>query len=104
MLECVFFIVLVLMMAISKLQRQTLKAQAHGLKPVVLLGSKGLTDAVLQEIDVALRAHELIKVKLTGQDRNERGELATTISETLHAEFIQMIGLMLILYRKNPDK
>lgn len=80
--------------------RQALKAKAHALKPVVLLGSKGLTPAVIQEINVALEAHELIKVKLKAQDKEERIKLAEDICAQLNAEVIQHIGSIVILYRK----
>lgn len=80
--------------------RQALKAKAHALKPVVLLGSKGLTESVMREIDVALTAHELIKVKLKAQDKEDRVQLAETICEQLKAECIQHIGTLVVLYRK----
>jgi RNA-binding protein len=89
---------------IDNSSRQVLKAKAHSLKPVVLLGSKGLTPAVLQEIDIALTAHELIKVKLAGQVREDRVEMKTQICSALKAECIQAIGMILVLYRKNPKK
>lgn len=80
--------------------KQELKARAHSLKPVVLLGNKGLTDAVMQEIDLALNAHELIKVKLRGQDKEARANLVKLICQTLNAECIQCIGLVAVLYRE----
>ncbi len=83
---------------------QALRVKAHTLKPVVLLGSKGLTPAVLQEIDIALTAHELIKVKLAGQAREEREQMKTQICSSVKAECIQAIGMILVLYRKNPNK
>jgi len=84
--------------------KQTLKAKAHALKPVVLLGVKGLTDAVINEIDIALTVHELIKIKLTGQERDDRAPLVETICQRLRAERIQLIGTIAVLYRKNPNK
>ncbi|OGV27343.1 MAG: RNA-binding protein [Legionellales bacterium RIFCSPHIGHO2_12_FULL_37_14] len=81
--------------------KQQLKAKAHALKPVVLLGSKGLTDAVLNEIDIALTAHELIKIKLKGQDKAARSVTISKICQTLEATLIQCIGLTAILYRNN---
>ncbi|MCX7115618.1 MAG: ribosome assembly RNA-binding protein YhbY [Gammaproteobacteria bacterium] len=85
---------------LSSATRHLLRAKAHILKPVVLLGAKGLTPAVMQEIDIALEAHELIKVKLTKQDKEARVTLAQTICQELHAESVQAIGLILVLYRK----
>ena len=66
-------------------ERQALKALAHGLKPVVLLGSAGLSPSVVLEIDRALLAHELIKVKVTSDDRTEREEIFASVAESLSA-------------------
>lgn len=87
---------------ISK-SKQALRAAAHQLKPVVLLGSKGLTPAVIQEIDIALTAHELIKIKLTGVEREEKSALLDTICSDLGAVLIQQIGHIAVLYRENPE-
>jgi putative YhbY family RNA-binding protein len=85
-------------------ERQALKARAHGLKPVVLLGSAGLSPSVVQEIDRALLAHELIKVKVPGDDRGEREEIFATVAESLSAARVQAIGKLLVLFRPAPDK
>jgi putative YhbY family RNA-binding protein len=85
-------------------QRQALKAQAHGLKPVVLLGSAGLSASVLKEVDRALVAHELIKVKVPGDDRVERDRIFTTVADHLSAARVQSIGKSLVLYRPAPEK
>ncbi|MFZ4077510.1 MAG: YhbY family RNA-binding protein [Legionellaceae bacterium] len=82
-------------------ERQVLKAKAHNLKPVILMGAKGLTQAVLDETDIALLTHELIKIKINGQEKDDRQLTATAICDKLHAELIQMIGSMAIIYRKN---
>lgn len=87
---------------LSTKQAQTLKAQAHHLKPVVLIGDKGLTENVLEEINVALTAHELIKVKINGADRDDRSTMAAEIVKKSEAQLLQIIGRTLILYRKNP--
>ena len=65
------------------------------------MGAKGLTQAVIDETEIALLAHELIKIKINGQEKNDRKETATTICSTLHAELIQLIGNMAVIYRKN---
>ncbi|KGP64334.1 RNA-binding protein [Legionella norrlandica] len=83
--------------------KQSLKAKAHHLKPVVLLGAKGLTEAVLTETNTALLAHELIKVKINGAEKEDRIEMAQELCEQLHAELVQMIGNTLVLYRKNEE-
>ncbi|HHT0592803.1 TPA: ribosome assembly RNA-binding protein YhbY [Legionella anisa] len=84
--------------------KKSLKAQAHHLKPVVLLGAKGLTEAVIAETDIALLAHELIKVKINGAEREDRLIMAAELCEQLRAELVQMIGNTVIMYRKNEDK
>jgi RNA-binding protein len=84
-------------------ERQALKALAHGLKPVVLLGSAGLSPAVVKEIDRALVAHELIKVKVPGDDRAEREELFASLAEDLSAARVQAIGKLLVLFRPAPE-
>ncbi|HAT8178388.1 TPA: ribosome assembly RNA-binding protein YhbY [Legionella pneumophila] len=83
--------------------KQSLKARAHHLKPVVLLGAKGLTEAILAETNIALLAHELIKVKINGAEKEDRIEMAEKICEQLDAELVQMIGNTLVLYRKNKE-
>lgn len=82
--------------------RLALKARAHALNPVVLLGAAGLTEAVLKEIDRALTAHELIKVRVPGDDRAEREAVFSRIAEALGAARVQMIGKLLVLYRPRP--
>jgi RNA-binding protein len=85
-------------------ERQALKARSHALKPVVLLGSAGLTDAVLKEIDRALSAHELVKVKVPGDDRGEREAMFADIAERLSAAPVQAIGKQLVFYRPAPPE
>ncbi len=85
-------------------ERQALKGQAHTLAPVVLLGSQGLTDAVVKEIDRALAAHELIKMRVPGDDRDEREALFHSVADRLNAACVQSIGKTLVLYRPLPDE
>lgn len=84
--------------------KQNLKAQAHHLKPVVTLGAKGLTEAVVAETGHALNAHELIKVKIQGLEKGDRRLVASKLCQQLEAELIQLIGNTAVIYRKNPDK
>lgn len=91
-------------MPLKKSDKYALKSQAHHLKPSILLGAKGLTDAVMQEIDIALTAHELIKVKLTGVEREDKEEVLETICQQLKAEMIQVIGRIATFYRKRPEE
>ncbi|MEO1767925.1 ribosome assembly RNA-binding protein YhbY [Thiobacter aerophilum] len=87
------------MLALTSAQRRFLRARAHGLAPVVLLGAAGLSEAVLREIDANLKAHELIKIKVAGEDRDMRAHLLETICQTLNAQAVQHIGKILVIYR-----
>jgi putative YhbY family RNA-binding protein len=80
-------------------ERQALKARAHALKPVVLLGAAGLTPAVIAEINRALAAHELIKIRVPGDDRAARESMWAALANTLSAARVQAIGKLLVLYR-----
>ena len=91
-------------MPLSKNQIKFLRSKAHGLKPVVMLGQKGLTDAVLNELDIALEHHELVKLKLSLDDRDVRRQVAEDICRQCKAEEVQSIGKTLTIYRVNPDK
>jgi len=81
-----------------------LRAQAHRLDPVVIVGDKGLTDEVIAEIDRSLKAHELIKIRAATDDRDARGLWMEKICERLDAQAIQQIGKILVVYRENFDK
>ena len=85
--------------------KKALKARAHHLNPVVIVGDKGLSKAVLKEIDVALRAHELIKIKLQSDDREERRAMGVEICHKLAAHPIGSIGKIVVIYREHiePD-
>lgn len=84
--------------------RQSLKAQAHHLKPVILLGAKGLTPAVVEETNNALQTHELIKVKINGAEKEDRILMTNELCQQLQAQLVQMIGNTAIIYRKNEEK
>jgi RNA-binding protein len=85
--------------ALSPEQRKFLKAQGHGLKPVVMIGIQGLTDAVVQESERALAAHELIKIRVLGDDREARKAYLDGLCTALGAAPVQHIGKLLLLYR-----
>lgn len=87
------------MLQLTSEQRKFLKAQGHGLKPVVMIGNAGLSEAVLQETDRALKAHELIKVRVLGDDRAARETWFMALCESLDAAPVQHIGKLLMLYR-----
>ncbi|WP_432452172.1 MULTISPECIES: ribosome assembly RNA-binding protein YhbY [unclassified Agarivorans] len=86
-------------MRLTNKQKQHLKSLAHNLKPVVMLGSNGLTEGILAEIDIALAHHELIKVKIATDDREMKQLIADTIVSKAEAVKVQVIGHILILYR-----
>jgi RNA-binding protein len=82
---------------------KTLKSRAHNLKPVIWMGQHGLTEPVLNEIDIALNAHELIKIKIPGDDREARKQIILDIQTKMQAELIQMVGKIVTFYRKKTD-
>ncbi len=83
--------------------RSEFKAKAHSLKPVVLLGNKGLTEAVIAEIDAALTAHELIKIKISGQDTKTQEATVQAILEKTQASLIQTMGHTVTLHRQKAS-
>jgi putative YhbY family RNA-binding protein len=84
-------------------ERATLKARAHALEPVVYVGTAGLSDTVAAEVDRALTAHELIKVKIAGADREAREALCDAIGARADAAAVQRVGKVLVLWRPRPD-
>lgn len=80
-------------------QTSHLRALSHNLNPVVMVGNNGLTEQVLREIEVSLNAHELIKIKVFGDDRELRKALLETICEKTGAASIHHIGKQLVIYR-----
>ena len=91
-------------MSLNKKQLQHLKALAHDLKPVVLLGSNGLTEGVIAEIDGALNHHELIKIKIPTDNRETKGLIVDAICRETDGIKVQVIGKTLILFRQSEDK
>lgn len=91
-------------MALTAAQRRYLKSLAHPLKPVVMVGAKGLSEAVLAELAVAFETHELLKLRLSGVEREEKAALAAQLAESTGAELVQSIGHVLTLYRQHPEK
>ncbi len=84
-------------------QKKQLKAQAHSLKPVIIIGQASLTESVLQEIEITLKTHELIKIKIR-TEREQRNLIKDQIIAKTQAELIQSIGQVVVIFRKNPDK
>ncbi|MEZ5289305.1 MAG: ribosome assembly RNA-binding protein YhbY, partial [Vicinamibacterales bacterium] len=81
-----------------------LKARAHDLDPVVTIGHGGLTDAVVAEVDRALSAHELIKVRAGAADREARAEIREALSARTDAAVVQVVGKVIVLWRPAPDE
>jgi RNA-binding protein len=88
---------------LSSAERRTLRARAHDLDPVVMIGDAGLTDAVLAEADRALGRHGLIKVRVFGDDREARLGIAAMLSERLGCALVQSIGKLLVLWRPGAE-
>lgn len=88
--------------ALSPTERRALRASAHHLQPVVTIAGNGLSASVMKEIDVSLKSHELIKVKLHGIERDDRAALLGEICTELGCAPVQQIGNILILWRQKP--
>ena len=84
-------------------ERRALKARAHHLQPVVMIGDAGLTPKVLREIDINLKSHELIKIRVLGDDRIARPGMVEAICGPLDAAPVQHIGKILVIFRPRPE-
>jgi putative YhbY family RNA-binding protein len=85
-------------------ERRALRADAHHLDPVVMVGGDGLTDAVVKEVDAALNAHGLIKVRVFADERPTREAMLATLVDRLSAASVQHIGKLLVLWRPIPER
>ncbi len=90
--------------AITPAQIRFLRGQAHDLKPLLQLGAKGLTPAFVAELSAGLEQHELVKVKVTGEDREARDAAITELVSGTDSTLVQRIGHVAILYRPSQDK
>ncbi|WP_265948545.1 YhbY family RNA-binding protein [Dechloromonas sp. A34] len=90
------------MLQLSSVERRELRARAHNLNPVVSIAENGLTEAVLKEIEVNLNAHELIKIRVYGDSRENRVAYLEQICSKLGAADVQHIGKLLVIYRPAP--
>lgn len=91
-------------MKLSTSQVRFLRSQAHSLKPVVLVGANGVTENLLEELELALNTHELIKIKVRAEEREERDQMIERICQKSGAIKIQRVGHNLTLFRRNPAK
>ncbi len=85
-------------------ERSRLKARAHALEPNVSVGQAGATTAVIAEVDRALKKHELIKVKVQLDDRDERKQAGEDIAAGVDAAVVHRVGKIVILFRPKPDQ
>lgn len=85
-------------------ERNDLKARAHALEPRVHVGGAGVTDALVAEVDRALTAHELIKVKVASDDRDARVAMGDEIAARTEAAVVHRVGKIVILWRARPDE
>ena len=83
--------------------RKRLKQIAHHLDPVVSVGGRGLSEALVAEIERALADHELIKVRIHSHDRSQRRAIADEIAGICEAEVVQTIGKVCVLFKANPE-
>ena len=91
-------------MKLSTQQIKHLRAQAHSLKPVVMVGANGITENLMEESNIALTAHELIKIKVRAEERAERDALIELICKKSDATPVQRVGHNLTLFRRNKNK
>ena len=88
---------------LSPIERRALKAKAHALVPVVMIGDHGLTPAIIREVDRNLKAHELIKIRASTEDREQRAAWFAEICDALSAAPVQHIGKIYIVWRQSPE-
>jgi putative YhbY family RNA-binding protein len=98
-LESAPYIKKVNMLNLTVTQRLELKARAHALRPIVIIGNSGLTPSVLDEIERSLKSHDLLKIRVMNDDREAREAMLHEICELLNAGAVQHIGKMLVVYR-----
>ena len=91
-------------MQLSKPQKKHLLTLIHDLKPVIMIGQNGLTENILNELEIALNHHELVKIKIAGDDRESRSEMIELLCDKTSAEKVQAIGKTLSLFRRNKEK
>ncbi len=91
------------MNALSNKQKQTLKAQAHGLKPIIMIGDKGITEGLIAETNSSLEHHELLKVKVAHHDKALRQQLIEALCQKTESTLINTMGKIAIIYRQRQQ-
>jgi RNA-binding protein len=89
--------------ALTARERAHLKARAHALEPVIHVGNAGVTDTLVSELDRALTAHELIKIKIAGDDREQRVAIGDDLSTRTNATVVHRVGKVLLLWRPRAE-
>ncbi|TXH81101.1 MAG: ribosome assembly RNA-binding protein YhbY [Pseudoxanthomonas sp.] len=90
--------------ALTAAQTRFLRGQAHDLKALLQIGNKGVTPAFLAELDAVLEQHELVKVKVAGEDREARDAMIGELAEKADAALVQRIGHTAVLYRPSKER
>lgn len=91
-------------MPLPRHQIKYLVSLAHNLKPVIMVGQHGLTENLLKELEIALNHHELVKIKIAGEDRDSRQQMIEQLQNETAADTVQTIGKTLTLFRRNRQK
>jgi len=91
-------------MPLSRPQIKYLVSLAHSLKPVIMIGQHGVTDNILKDLDIALDFHELVKIKIAGEDRESKNTIIEQLCKSSAADKVQAIGKTLTLFRRNKEK
>lgn len=89
---------------LTETQKKHLRGLAHKLKPVVMVGQHGLKETIFEEVDIALDAHELIKIKVSVGDRDERDAIIQEICDRSNSILLQRVGNIAIIFRRNPKR
>jgi RNA-binding protein len=92
------------MSSLTEKQKHHLRGLGHKLKPVVMIGNAGYTAAIRNELELSLKRHELLKVRVSAGDREARDELIKQLCTETAAQLVQRVGNIALLYRRNPDK
>jgi RNA-binding protein len=90
-------------MSLSETLKRELRGRGHSLKPVVSVGNAGLSKAVMREIELSLEHHELMKIKISGTDREARSAMIEQICASFNADLVQAIGHVALIYREAAD-
>jgi RNA-binding protein len=91
-------------MSLTGKQKRFLRAEAHALEPVVMVGKEGLTETLLGAVQAALLAHELIKVRVHESSPVERNDVAEQLPTLTKSELAGQVGRVLILYKRHPQQ